>query len=73
VAWSITMAPGNRTDRQPVAALDGGAVAPWSGRSPRLAIDLPAVQQEIDDLDAQLATVRMEMRGHLKNLGLFTK
>jgi type I restriction enzyme M protein len=37
------------------------------------AIDLPAVQLEIDDLEAQLATVRKEMRGHLKNLGLFTK
>jgi type I restriction enzyme M protein len=30
------------------------------------AIDLPAVQQEIDDLQSQLATVRTEMRGRLK-------
>lgn len=36
-------------------------------------IDLLAVQQEIDDLEAQLATVRKEMRGHLKNLGLALK
>ena len=33
-------------------------------------IDLPAVQLEIDELEAQLATVRKEMRGHLKNLGI---
>ncbi len=32
-------------------------------------IDLPAVQLEIDELEAQLATVRKQMRGHLKNLG----
>lgn len=34
------------------------------------AIDLPAVQREIDDLEAQLADVRKEMRKHLKNLGI---
>ena len=36
-------------------------------------IDLPAVQQEIDDLESQLAAVRTEMRGHLKKLGLAPK
>ncbi|MFO7577454.1 MAG: N-6 DNA methylase [Pelovirga sp.] len=36
-------------------------------------IDLPAVQQEIDTLEAQLAAVRTEMRGHLKKLGLAPK
>jgi len=36
-------------------------------------IDLPAVQKEIDDLEAQLANVRTEMRGHLKRLGLALK
>jgi type I restriction enzyme M protein len=36
-------------------------------------IDLPAVQLEIDDLEAQLAAVRKEMRGHLKNLGFAPK
>jgi type I restriction enzyme M protein len=36
-------------------------------------IDLPAVQLEIDDLEAQLAAVGKEMRGHLKNLGIASK
>ena len=36
-------------------------------------IDLPAVQLEIDDLEAQLAAVRKEIRGHLKNLGFAPK
>ncbi|MCP5532291.1 MAG: type I restriction-modification system subunit M [Akkermansiaceae bacterium] len=36
-------------------------------------IDLPAVQQEIDTLESQLAALRTEMRGHLKNLGLAPK
>ena len=36
-------------------------------------IDLPSVQREIDNLEAQLAAVRTEMRGHLKKLGLALK
>ncbi|MCH7574672.1 MAG: type I restriction-modification system subunit M [Candidatus Marinimicrobia bacterium] len=33
-------------------------------------IDIAAVQQEIDDLEAQLSDVRKEMAGYLKELGL---
>jgi len=39
---------------------------------PEPEVDIPAVQQEIEDLERQLAETRQEMAAYLKELGLGT-